>query len=550
MRRLAISILGLFAVTCALLATPAQAAGSSSGSSWRITKTEWTEADEKGFGEFVRAIAQSGCRTSVECMRSSANPYRDSDPAGLEFPLDCAKWAYGLRAYYAWKNGLPFSYVNAIAGDGNDIRFSEKGNRGLSRRDLVDRGNGLPVIAVFSELRDNVYSATYRIDAQSDQTDFYSPKIQSGSIRPGTVIYDLNGHVAIVYAVEADGRVRYMGAQPDNTVAYSVYGAQFGQGPVALGGGFKNFRPVKLVGATLRAGHYVGGRIVLARNDEIADYSLEQYRGSGPDASGDGPNALFKYRDEPAGLFEYVRGTLSGGTYSFDPVQELKLGMDQLCQDLAQRGRAVDTAIQAGMDRKDAPAFIPGNIYASEDKEWEAYATPSRDANVRARFVQMTMDIAMSVMRAQARGQDYREIWSLKTRLQEAYEEKAAGCQVTYTNSAGAPVSFGFDEAVQRLFAMSFDPYHCAERRWGATTEAELASCKDDENKTRWYVAEQNLRNQVDRSYTARARFTLADLENNIPGSGTRKAPLADARAMIGRIGRGPMLAAMEPVGF
>ena len=548
MRRLVFAILGLSALGWTLSATAAQAAATSS---WRITKTEWTQADEKGFGEFVREIAESGCRTSAECMRSPANPYRDSDPAGLEFQMDCAKWAYGLRAYYAWKNGLPFGYVNAIAGEGPDIRFSEKGNRVVSRRDLVDRGAGLPVRAVFSELRDSVYSATYRMDAsQSQQSDFYSPKIQPGSIRPGTVIYDLHGHVAIVYAVEADGRVRYMGAQPDNTVSYSVYGAQFGQGPVALGGGFKNFRPLKLVGATLRNGHYIGGRIVPARDEEIADFSLEQYRGSGPDASGDGPNAMFQYKGEPAGLFEYVRGTLSGGTYSFDPIQELKLGMDQLCQDLQQRGRAVDAAIDAGLDRKPAPAFIPGNIYASEDKEWEAYATPSRDASLKNRFVQLTMDIAMYVLRAQVRGQDYREIWALKTQMQQAYNEKAAACRITYSNSDKVPVSFGFDEAVQRLFAMSFDPYHCVERRWGATSEAELATCRDDESKTRWYQAEQNLRNQVERGYVARARFTLADLESNIPGSGTRNPPLADARTMIGRIGRGPLLAAMEPVGL
>src|SRR5687768_17592361 len=130
MRRLVIALIGLLALNWG-------AAQAASPASWRITKTEWTQADEKGFGDFVRAIAESGCKTSAECMRSPANPYRASDPAGLEFHMDCAKWAYGLRAYYAWKNGLPFSYVNAIAGDGNDIRFSEKGNRVLSRRDLI-----------------------------------------------------------------------------------------------------------------------------------------------------------------------------------------------------------------------------------------------------------------------------------------------------------------------------------------------------------------------------------------------------------------------------
>jgi hypothetical protein len=520
---------------------------------WRITKTEWSDADEKGFGDFVRALAESGCATTAECMKSTANPWRASDPPGLEFHMDCAKWAYTLRAYYAWKNGLPFGFVNAIGGQGDDIRFSDAGNRVLSRRDLIDRGGGVPVAASFADIRENVFSATYRIDAAQAgglQPDFYSPKIQPGSIRAGTVIYDLNGHVAIVYAVEADGRVRYMGAEPDTTILRSVYGPQFGQSQAALGGGFKNFRPLKLLGASLRNGSYVGGRIAVAANNEIPDFSLEQYRGSGPDASGDGPNAIFRYQGRTATLFEYVRGTLSGGTYTFDPVRELKAGIDGLCHDLQERGRTVDAAVQAGIDKKPAPDFLPGNIYASDVEEWEAYSSPSRDASLRSKFVQLTLDLANYVLRLQAEGKDYREIWALKTKLQQAYDQQAPACRITYQNSAGKPVSFGFHEAVDRLFAMSFDPYHCIERRWGATDAGELASCADDERKTRWYFAEQNLRNQTERSYSGRARLSLVELEKEAPGSGTRKPPPADVAAMIDKIGKGPLLAKMEPVGF
>jgi hypothetical protein len=520
---------------------------------WRILKPEWTEADEKGFGDFVRAIAESGCTTTMECMRGPGNPYRATDPQNLDFRMDCAKWVYTLRAYYAWKNGLPFGYVSAIAGQGSDIRFSENGNRAIARRDLVDRGAGVPVATSLSQLRESVYSATYRLDAGDSAgplSDFYSPKIQRGSIRAGTVIYDIHGHVAIVYDIEPDGRIRYMGADPDNTLIRSVYGAQFGQGPMALGGGFKNFRPLKLVGAALRGRYYVGGHIVPVPDAGIADFSLEQYRGLGPDAQGDGPNASFQYQNAPADLFEYVRGTLSGGTYRFDPVYELKEDMDGLCHDLQDRSIYVATAIEAGMNKRPSPAFLPGNIYASDDEDWEAYASPARDASLRSKFVQMTLDLAKYVLRAQARGDDYRAIWTLKGQLQQAYDDRAAACRITYTNSAGEPVSFGFDDAVKRLFAMSFDPYQCVERRWGASSEAELSSCRDDEAKTRWYEAEQNLRNQVDRNYVARAKFTLSDLEKGAPGSGTRKPPPADVAAVIGKIGRGPILAAMEPVGF
>jgi hypothetical protein len=42
------------------------AARAASDSSWRITKTEWTETDERGFGEFVRVKAASGCPTTTE----------------------------------------------------------------------------------------------------------------------------------------------------------------------------------------------------------------------------------------------------------------------------------------------------------------------------------------------------------------------------------------------------------------------------------------------------------------------------------------------------
>src|SRR6478735_3438744 len=233
-------------------------------STWRIQRTEWTDADEKGFGDFIRAIADSGCSTTVECMRGPGNPYRASDPRGIDFEADCAKWVYTLRAYYAWKNGLPFGYTNEIAGRGTDFRFNSAGNRITGRHDLIDRGSGLAAPAILAEIHDHVSSATYRTDAAQSggvMPDFYAPKIQPGSIRSGTVLYDINGHVAIVYAVENDGRVLYMSADPDATVTRSVYGAQFGQGSAGLGGGFKNFRPVKLVGATLKNGAYVGGRL-------------------------------------------------------------------------------------------------------------------------------------------------------------------------------------------------------------------------------------------------------------------------------------------------
>jgi hypothetical protein len=303
---------------------------------WRITKTEWTKTDEEGFGEFVREIAESGCTNTVSCMQSAANVYRDSDPPTFRFHADCAKWVYMLRAYYASKNGLPFSYVDRIDGDVRaDLRYTKTSNVPLERRDIVDSGTGIDTVAVLRALHDEVWTATYRMDAASQWPvvqDFYSPKIAPGSIHAGTAIYDITGHVMLVTDVTADGSILYMDAHPDESVSRGAYGPHVPQSSIALGGGFRNFRPLRLVDATLRAdGSYVGGHIVPAANEAIADFSLEQYRGN--DATADARKAQFRYNNAPLNVYEYARAALSRGGFGFNPVYELEVTMDALCRD-------------------------------------------------------------------------------------------------------------------------------------------------------------------------------------------------------------------------
>jgi len=90
---------------------------------------------------------------------------------------------------------------------------------------------------------------------------------------------------------------------------------------------------------------------------------------------------------------------------------------------------------------------------------------------------------------------------------------------------------------VKRLFKFSFDPYPLHRATLGATSEDELASCADPSSKTRWYEAEQRLRNQVDRTYDARMDFAVGDLESRAPGSGSDSAPDIDVKAVIDNMG-------------
>jgi hypothetical protein len=462
--------------------------------SWRITKDHWDASDEAGFGAFVTALGNSGCSSSQSCLRDPANPWRGSDGHFLDVDVDCAKLPYLLRAYYAWKNGLPFSYVDGVSGS----RFGHAANRIVSRAGMIDHGGGIDAPRAIRAMLDNVYSGTFRTDAAQDggiPADFYSPALQPGSIHPGTVIYDTNAHVAIVYRVDGSGRIYYMDAHPDFTISRSVYGPQFGQSPAALGGGLKNWRSLQLQGARSENGALVGGHYVFARNSQIGDFSLVQYLGTQP-----GP--VWTYNGARLAYYEYARVAVSGGKSDFNPVYELQATMGSLCNDLNDRAQAVNQAVANGIAAKPHPSAIPANIYNSDDGEWESYATPARDTRLKAGFAGFRQELARMITLWLNR--DPRVVYDgldLKRDLLAAYDRQSAACTITYLSSDKHPVPLSFDDISHRLFAMSFDPWHCVELRWGD----DGTGCPDQAAKRRWYAQEERARHEVDRDRSALA---------------------------------------------
>lgn len=529
------------------------ARGAEAAGTWRIVKDHWTADDEAGFGKFVAALGASDCSSSQSCLRDPANPYRKSDQHFVDIDVDCAKLPYLLRGYYAWKNGLPFGYVDGVSGEGGDLRYTHSANRATSRRDIVDRGGGIDGPSTLRTMMDTVFSGTYRTDAAERRgvlSDFYAPALQPGSIHPGSIVYDVNGHVGIVWKVDADGRIYYMDAHPDYTITRSVYGAQFGQSPLRLGGGLKNWRPFKLVGAKHdSAGHLLGGRLAYAENDQIADFSLVQYVGTLPNPKQDVTKARYIYNGEELGFYEYVRVAVSGGRMDFNPVYELKATMATLCNDLHDRAQYVDLDIKDMISVKPHPGRLPDNIYGSENLEWETYSTPSRDARIKAAFVQFYKDLADMIDMWVKR--DPRIVYDgnfLQADLARAYAEQSQACTITYLNSSKRPVPMTFDDMMHRLFTISFDPYHCVELRWGAAGD-ERASCTDNKAKQRWYEAEQRLRNQPDRTYDISMAFDLDDLSHHVKGSGLDHAPPVDIKTLIDNMPDRVRFDGMVPVG-
>ncbi|MGF1543036.1 MAG: hypothetical protein ACFB00_00750 [Parvularculaceae bacterium] len=485
------------------------------GDAWRIVKAEWDAVDERGYAAFVQAIGWSNCTTLGDCLADPANPYRDTDKR--RYSGDCADMAYMLRAYYAWKNGLPFSYQSAMApvGRAPDIRYSPNGNRVAGRRSSLAAA---PVDgpAFLQRIPAEVSTAMFRTHPTSGGgktfDDFYPVEIDRDSVRPGSIAYDVYGHVGIVYDVLDDGRVLVIASHPDFSVTRTAYGPNFLRAKPALGAGLKAWRPIRVDGAEKSAdGALLGGEVGALANDDLADFSMEQYLGNAPHPDGDWSLGEFRIDGRAVDYYDFVRRRLAAPDYAYDPVNELRLGMETVCGAIRDRKVAVERARERRLHLKPHPDRLPRNIYGTNG-EWEAFSTPSRDARLKVSFIELKRSVARLVDRVAAgdptvayEGDD------LSSDLLAAFDEESAECSFTYRRADGSSVRLNYLLVMNRLWDLSFDPYHCPERRWGARG-AELATCTDGTEKTRWYNAQRYLRFQALRTYDVPMNFTLDEL--------------------------------------
>src|SRR5690242_14960662 len=79
----------------------------------------WDDVAEAQYGEFIatlgQAIAAGKCRTLRDCLNDPAiNPLYEDTTQALRFHADCADVPYILRAYYAYRHDLPFSYARTM----------------------------------------------------------------------------------------------------------------------------------------------------------------------------------------------------------------------------------------------------------------------------------------------------------------------------------------------------------------------------------------------------------------------------------------------------
>ncbi|MDB4928815.1 MAG: hypothetical protein JWM10_1299 [Myxococcaceae bacterium] len=458
----------------------------------------WDDRMERDWSTFVarlgRAVESRRCNRLDRCLRDpEANSLWDAQTdANLRLDaIDCADLPYILRAYYAYKRRLPFGFVsNMRAEQGADVRYA----LGLRpTRWSLWRDYRTPR-AVFHKVVELVHSGMYRSTADVQDGDFYPVAVRRGALRPGSIYYDPNGHVLLVAEVRDDGVVHLIDGHPDGSLTWKRFGPRYAIGTARVGGGFKNFRPQRL------DGRYV----VRARDAELADVDERSQWDASAWVDG-GWRVTFH---------EWVRVALATPGAARDPVSDYREMVQSMCRDVVDRVEAVDLARTDGLTARPHPNYLPWNIYGTTG-DWETWSTPSRDAALKV-VLRDLRDTALAQPAGSELRASYARVWREET--------AAPACRFQYTNSAGASVALTVDDVIDRLYALSFDPSHCPELRWGAPDGSpERATCADDPTRRAWYRAEQRLRNRVDRVYGVATPVTF----------GPETAPDVDPRRVL-----------------
>ena len=274
----------------AVSASKRSAPHAAEGSVWELRNT-WNRATENLYSAWIAKLfdapleAEPSWKAWHEVLRDRSRNFLfnhlglGEDSFSLSLRPDCADFVYFLRAYFAFKMGLPFAYSNCSRGGGAPPRCNEWFDilhpqltrpapppeqamasvaappaptptpappptflqQLFSQPQQVQPAAPTPLVAPaklpapkrlglvagFGEylraVGDVVHSGSVRTSANSDKTDFYTIPLTQEALRPGTVYADPYGHVMMIVqrvpqSAGAAGVFLAVDAEPDGAV--------------------------------------------------------------------------------------------------------------------------------------------------------------------------------------------------------------------------------------------------------------------------------------------------------------------------------------------
>jgi hypothetical protein len=375
---------------------------------------------------------------------------------------DCADLPYILRAYFAWKLGLPIAYRACSRGSASSPPRCESATADTSLTGRPASTTGFS--GVSRRIMDTVHSGSVRTALRDDATDFYPVPLERETLWPGTVFADPYGHILVLVkwvpqTGYRSGMLLAVDAQPDNSVSRKRFweGTFLFADSASAGPGFKAMRPLTRAGSGWRP----MPNAMLAGAGAVAPYSTEQ-AGLSPDAF----YARMQRLINPAGL---------------DPTRAYEDTLAALMEQLQTRVASVERGeAYVGAHRGQTIPMPSGAAIFETTGPWEDYSTPSRD---------MRLLIAMKVLDSlPERIRRHPELYRLggetpqqaAARISALHATRTQERTIEYRRSDGSPQRLTLAEIYDRRPALeiAYNPNDCVERRWGAPAGSdELATC-------------------------------------------------------------------------
>ncbi len=468
--------------------------GATPGSLWPL-HASWNRATENLFSAWIEKLfdaplsAEPSWPALYNVLRDkSRNVLFNSlglgeDEVPMALKPDCTDMVYYLRAYFAFKMGLPFGYTKCSRGGGGTPPkcyqwFSVQNPdaaRPVSPKQKTTAGapaakqQGLA--ATFARylpvVGDAVQSGAVRTLATDDNTDFYTVPLTQGALRPGTIYADPYGHVLMLVrrVPQVDGAAGVflaVDAEPDGSVTRKRFwrgNFLFVHDPSLGSPGFKRFRPI-VRGEKGDLRRLTNAEI--AKNPQYDDFSLEQSKLSLED--------FYDRMDEvmsPAPL---------------DPMRAMKEAITALEEQIKTRVTAVENGRKFQNGGKGEASMPDGPAIFETSGPWEDFSTPARDFRLL-----IAIDVVRGYPdRVARRPERYampkdKSVADVKAELQNVLASELAARKFSYTRSDGSQWTLSLKDVLDRSEAleMSYNPNDCVELRWAAPDKSDEAStCK------------------------------------------------------------------------
>jgi len=387
-----------------------------------------------------------------------------NEDKGLPLTPDCADLPYTLRAYFAWKVGLPVAFRACNRGSANTPphcgapTVKTEFTQGISSQASFKNVN--------RQLADAVHSGTARTGLEDESTDLYPIPLSRETLWPGTVYADPYGHVLVLVewvpqTESRPGSLLAVDAQPDNSVARKRFweGTFLFANVTSAGPGFKAFRPLA---HTASGGFRVLSNDELFGNPSLAPFSLEQDR-----LSPDDFYAKLAKLANPRGL---------------EPEQAYEATLDALVEQIETRVNSVDNG--EAYFRKSPGSIIPmpsGAAIFQTIGPWEDYSTPSRDMRLIIAINILNGFPEKIVRHPELFVMNGRSPEEAKAEIDDYHAKRIQERSIRYTRTDGSPWELSMAEILARkpAYEMTYNPNDCVEVRWGAKPGTEeYSTCR------------------------------------------------------------------------